>query len=210
MNEYEQALKERYADRLLKIKFRNNQYLPHNKNNLLMSHKKLNKSKSQFLKLSKKVKANRKNIKSVKKALIKPKPIDYYEEGKYLYDRQIEKIKKLFLNNLETKNDILEEKLKVMEKKMVKVPLYILNGMKNKKKISIKEENIDEQEQEQEDMEEQSNEREESDHNNDYNKFNGNKSSEDQQYDESAYEKSYIRKKDHYKRKKNYGYDYDN
>ena len=59
-------------------------------------------------------------------------------------------------------------------------------------------------------MEEQSNEREESDHNNDYNKFNGNKSSEDQQYDESAYEKSYISKKDHYKRKKNYGYDYDN
>ena len=147
---------------------------------------------------------------TIKKALIKPKPIDYYEEGKYLYDRQIEKIKKLFLNNLETKNDILEEKLKVMEKKMVKVPLYILNGMKNKKKISIKEENIDEQEQEQEDMEEQSNEREESDHNNDYNKFNGNKSSEDQQYDESAYEKSYINKKDHYKRKKNYGYDYDN
>ena len=43
-----------------------------------------------------------------------------------------------------------------------------------------------------------------------YDKFNGNKSSEDQQYDESAYEKSYISKKDHYKRKKNYGYDYDN
>ena len=94
-----------------------------------MSHKKLNKSKSQFLKLSKKVKANRKNIKSVKKALIKPKPIDYYEEGKYLYDRQIEKIQKLYLDNLKSKNDVLEEKLKVMKERRVTIIMTIINLM---------------------------------------------------------------------------------
>ena len=113
---YDQALDSRHVKKLAQIKLRNNQYLPHNER-FFMSHKKLSKSKSQFLNLSNQIESNRKNIKSVNKALKKRKPVDYYEEGKYLYDRQIENIQKLYLDNLKNKNDKLEEKLKDMKKK---------------------------------------------------------------------------------------------
>ena len=129
---YDQALDSRHVKKLAQIKLRNNQYLPHNER-FFMSHKKLSKSKSQFLNLSNQIESNRKNIKSVNKALKKRKPVDYYEEGKYLYDRQIENIQKLYLDNLKNKNDKLEEKLKDMKKKMIKIPLYKLNGKKKKK-----------------------------------------------------------------------------
>ena len=131
---YDQALDSRHVKKLAQIKLRNNQYLPHNER-FFMSHKKLSKSKSQFLNLSNQIESNRKNIKSVNKALKKRKPVDYYEEGKYLYDRQIENIQKLYLDNLKNKNDKLEEKLKDMKKKMIKIPLYKLNGKKRKKLI---------------------------------------------------------------------------
>ena len=211
MKEFEQTLEERYENRLLKIKYRNNQYLPisnNNTNNLMMSHKKLNKSKSQFLNLSRKVETNRKNINSVKKALIKPRPADYYEKGKYLYDRQIEKIQKLYLDNLKSKNDVLEEKLKVMKKKMVKIPLYILNGRKKKKKVSFKIEDI--YDHEQENGEEQNNENQEEDaHNIEDNKYGDNRHYEEQKYYKNEYGKSHRSKRDYYKSKKNYGYEDD-
>ena len=127
-----ESLDSRHVKKLAQIKLRNNQYLPH-KERLMMSHKKLNKSKSQFLNLSNQVETNRKNINSVNKALKKRKPVDYYEEGKYLYDRQIENIQKLYLDNLKNKNDKLEEQLKDMKKKMIKIPLYKLNGKRKKK-----------------------------------------------------------------------------
>ena len=67
---YDQALDSRHVKKLAQIKLRNNQYLPHNER-FFMSHKKLSKSKSQFLNLSNQIESNRKNIKSVNKALKK-------------------------------------------------------------------------------------------------------------------------------------------
>ena len=116
---YDQSFDSRHIKKLAQIKFRNNQYMPNN--HLLMSHKKLNKSKSQYMNLSKKIESNRKHINSVNKALNKRKPVDYYEEGKYLYDRQIENIQKLYLDNLKNNNDKLEKELNVIKKKMVKI-----------------------------------------------------------------------------------------
>ena len=88
-----------------------------NNNPLINSHKKLNKSKSQLLNLSNQVESNRKKLNSVNKALLKRRPVDYYEDGKYLYDRQIENIQKLYLDNLKNKNEKLVKELNVMKKK---------------------------------------------------------------------------------------------
>ena len=130
----------RHVKKLLEIKLRNNQYLPRINNYSINSvtHKKLSKSRSQFLNLTNKIHSNRKNLNSVNKSLKKKKPIDYYDEGKYLYERDIERVKQLLLNNLKNKNDILENQLKSLKKKMVKIPLYKLNGMRNTKLSKLK------------------------------------------------------------------------
>ena len=130
----------RHVKKLLEIKLRNNQYLPRINNYSInsVSHKKLSKSRSQFLNLTNKIHSNRKNLNSVNKSLKKKKPVDYYDEGKYLYERDIERVKQLLLNNLKNKNEILENQLKSLKKKMVKIPLYKLNGMRNTKLSKLK------------------------------------------------------------------------
>ena len=130
----------KHVKKLLEIKLRTNQYLPQENKYIIHSitHKKLSKSRSQFLNLSNKIQSNRKNINSVNKSLKKQKPIDYYEEGKYLYERDIERIKELLMNNLKNKNDALENELKSLKKKMVKIPLYKLNGMRKTKMSKLK------------------------------------------------------------------------
>ena len=130
----------KHVKKLLEIKLRSNQYLPQENKYLINSvpHKKLSKSRSQFLNLVNKIQSNRKNLNSVDKSLKKQKPVDYYDEGKYLYERDIERVKELLRNNLKNKNDILENELKSLKKKMVKIPLYKLNGMRNTKISKLK------------------------------------------------------------------------
>ena len=130
----------RHVKKLLEIKLRNNQYLPRINNYSInsVSHKKLSKSRSQFLNLTNKIHSNRKNLNSVNKSLKKKKPVDYYDEGKYLYERDIERVKQLLLNNLKNKNEILENQLKSLKKKMVKIPLYKLNGIRKTKMSKLK------------------------------------------------------------------------
>ncbi len=124
-----------HVKKLLQIKLRNNQYLPRNN---LPQHK-LNKSKSQLSNLSSQIIANRKNIKSVNKELHKPRPVDYYSDKgkKYLYEQEVENVQKLLINRLQKKNDKLEEKYQKLKKKMIKIPLYKLNGMRNTKRTSL-------------------------------------------------------------------------
>ena len=109
----------KHVKKLLEIKLRSNQYLPQENKYLINSvpHKKLSKSRSQFLNLANKIQSNRKNLNSVDKSLKKQKPVDYYDEGKYLYERDIERVKELLRNNLKNKNDILENELKSLKKK---------------------------------------------------------------------------------------------
>ena len=130
----------KHVKKLLEIKLRSNQYLPQENKYLINSvpHKKLSKSRSQFLNLANKIQSNRKHLNSVDKSLKKQKPVDYYDEGKYLYERDIERVKELLRNNLKNKNDILENELKSLKKKMVKIPLYKLNGMRNTKISKLK------------------------------------------------------------------------
>ena len=70
MNIYDKSLENRHVKKLLQIKLRNNQYLPHDK---MLSHKKRSHSKNNLLNLSSQIESNRKNIKSVNKALNKRK-----------------------------------------------------------------------------------------------------------------------------------------
>ena len=130
----------KHVKKLLEIKLRTNQYLPHENKYVINSvaHKKLSKSRSQLMNLSNKIQSNRKNLNSVTKSLKKQKPIDYYDEGKHLYERDIERVKQLLMNNLKNKNDVLENELKSLKKKMVKLPLYKLNGMRNTKFTKLK------------------------------------------------------------------------
>ena len=130
----------KHVKKLLEIKLRTNQYLPQENKYVIHSvtHKKLSKSRSQLMNLSNKIQSNRKNLNSVTKSLKKQKPIDYYDEGKHLYERDIERVKQLLMNNLKNKNDVLENELKSLKKKMVKLPLYKLNGMRNTKFTKLK------------------------------------------------------------------------
>ena len=151
---FDQSMDSLHVKKLAQIKVRNNQYLPNN-NPSINTHKKLNKSKSQLLNLSNQVESNRKKLNSVNKALLKQRPVDYYEDGKYLYDREIENIQKLYLDNLKNKNEKLVKELNVMKKKMVKIRLYKFNrkkkeknGEKENKENSKSEENEEEIKQE--------------------------------------------------------------
>ena len=130
----------KHVKKLLEIKLRINQYLPQENKYIIKSvtHKKLSKSRSQLMNLSKNIQSNRKSLNSVNKSLKKQKPVDYYDEGKYLYERDIERVKQLLMKNLKNKNDVLENKLKSLKKKMVKIPLYKLNGMRNTKVTKLK------------------------------------------------------------------------
>ena len=100
---FDKARDARHVKRLLQIKLRDNQYLPNIK--IKAPQKKLNKSKSQLLNLSHEIATNRKHLNSVNKALHKSKPVDYYDNGKYIYEKNIERYQKLFMDNLKNKNE---------------------------------------------------------------------------------------------------------
>ena len=223
----------RHIKKLLQIKLRDNQYLPNVMNINSKPHKKLSKSRSQLLNLSSQIESNRKHISSVNRALHKKRPVDYYDEGKYIYDREIEKVQKLLMDNLKNKNDKLEIKYKNLKKKMIKLPLYKLNGLKKKKKISKmslkpihleeenniennneenKEEQNEQQENNEENQEEEEENNEEEDNKNNY--YNEKQEQEERRYSKYSknnekYEK-YTKnndKRNNYK--KNYRNNYD-
>ena len=157
---FDKARDARHVNKLLQIKLRDNQYLPNIK--IKAPQKKLNKSKSQLLNLSHEIATNRKHLNSVNKALHKSKPVDYYDNGKYIYEKNIERYQKLFMDNLKNKNEKLEKKYKNLQKKMVKIPVYILNGKRNKKKLSkkIKKNEENEEKKKEENKEDENNDNE--------------------------------------------------
>ena len=96
--------------RLLQIKQRPNQYPTYDYN----IKKGLRKSGSQIIinELSSQIKNNKKNISTVKKSFEKRKPVDYDDEDKYLYDKEVERIQKQMVNTLINNNKKLKNKLK--------------------------------------------------------------------------------------------------
>ena len=62
--------------------------------------------------LSSQIKNNKKNISTVKKSFEKKKPVDYDDEDKYLYDKEVERIQKEMVNTLINNNKKLKNKLK--------------------------------------------------------------------------------------------------
>ena len=96
--------------RLLQIKQRPNQYPTYDYN----IKKGLRKSGSQIIinELSSQIKNNKKNISTIKKSFEKKKPVDYDDEDKYLYDKEVERIQKEMVNTLINNNKKLKNKLK--------------------------------------------------------------------------------------------------
>ena len=178
----------RHVKKLLQIKLRDNQYLPNIK--IKAPQKKLNKSKSQLLNLSHEIATNRKHLNSVNKALHKSKPVDYYDNGKYIYEKNIERYQKLFMDNLKNKNEKLEKKYKNLQKKMVKIPVYILNGKRNKKKLSkkIKKNEENEEKKKEENKEDENNNNENNDNENNDNENNDNEENEQENEEEESEE----------------------
>ena len=180
---FDKARDARHVNKLLQIKLRDNQYLPNIK--IKAPQKKLNKSKSQLLNLSHEIATNRKHLNSVNKALHKSKPVDYYDNGKYIYEKNIERYQKLFMDNLKNKNEKLEKKYKNLQKKMVKIPVYILNGKRNKKKLSkIKKNEENEEKKKEENKEDENNNNENNDNENNDNENNDNEENEQENEEE--------------------------
>ena len=100
--------------RLAQIKKRPNQYPTYDYNN---KQKGLKKSGSQIIinELSSQIKINKKNISTVKKSFEKKKPVNYNEDDKYLFDREVEFFQKKMVNSLIKKNKKLEDKLKQLK-----------------------------------------------------------------------------------------------
>ena len=99
--------------RLAQIKKRPNQYHTYDYNN---KQKGLKKSGSQIInELSSQIKINKKNISTVKKSFEKKKPVNYNEDDKYLFDREVEFFQKKMVNSLINKNIKLENKLKELK-----------------------------------------------------------------------------------------------
>ena len=98
--------------RLVQIKQRPNQYPTY-------KHKNLRKSESQVIikknELSSEIKNNQKNISSVKKSFERKKPVNYDDDDKYLFDREVEKVQKEMLNSLLIKNQKLKNQLKSLK-----------------------------------------------------------------------------------------------
>ena len=98
--------------RLVQIKQRPNQYPTY-------KQKSLRKSESQIIikknELSSEIKNNQKNISSVKKSFERKKPVNYNDDDKYLFDREVEKVQKEMLNSLLIKNKKLKSQLKSLK-----------------------------------------------------------------------------------------------
>ena len=184
---FDKARDARHVNKLLQIKLRDNQYLPNIK--IKAPQKKLNKSKSQLLNLSHEIATNRKHLNSVNKALHKSKPVDYYDNGKYIYEKNIERYQKLFMDNLKNKNEKLEKKYKNLQKKMVKIPVYILNGKRNKKKLSkIKKNEENEEKKKEENKEDENNNNENNDNENNENNDNEENEQENEEEESEEYD----------------------
>ena len=107
--------------RLVQIKQRPNQYPTYD---IYSKKRHLKKSGSQIImkELSSEIKLNKKNISTVKKSFEKKKPVNYDDEDKYLYDKEVEKIKKAMVDKLINKNNNLKSKLKLLKNNSYIIP----------------------------------------------------------------------------------------
>ena len=90
------------------------------------------------------------------------------------------------MDNLKNKNEKLEKKYKNLQKKMVKIPVYILNGKRNKKKLSKKKKKKKENEKKkkEENKEDENNNNENNDNENNDNENNDNEENEQENEEE--------------------------
>ena len=98
--------------RLVQIKQRPNQYPTYKQKNLRKSESQVIIKKNE---LSSEIKNNQKNISSVKKSFERKKPVNYDDDDKYLFDREVEKVQKEMLNSLLIKNKKLKNQLKSLK-----------------------------------------------------------------------------------------------
>jgi len=99
--------------RLGEIKQRPNKYPVYNIEKKL---KNPSPKKQKIDELLSQIKNNKTNITSIKKGFDKKKPVNYEEDDKYIYDREVEKIQKAMMNQLINNNKNLKSELKTLQK----------------------------------------------------------------------------------------------
>ena len=67
--------------------------------------------KMKIDKLLTEIKTNKLNISLIKKGFEKKKPVDYKDDDKYIYEREVENIQKKLVNQLINKNQNLQNKV---------------------------------------------------------------------------------------------------
>ena len=66
-------------------------------------------------KLVSEIKSNKINISLVQKELKKKRPVNFEEDDKYIYDREVENFQKQFIDQLIDKNKLLKKKVKELQ-----------------------------------------------------------------------------------------------
>ena len=111
--------------RLGEIKQRQNKYPVYN----IEKKSKNNSPKKQKIdELISEIKTNKTNITSIKKGFEKKKPVNYEDDDKYIYDREVEKIQKAMMSQLINNNKDLKNELKNLQNNK-----YYHSPKKNKK-----------------------------------------------------------------------------
>ena len=109
----DQVLYQIHLRRLGEIKQRQNKYPVYNIEKKL---KNPSPKKQKIDELVSQIKTNKTNITSIKKGFDKKKPVNYDEDDKYIYDREVEKIQKAMMNQLINNNKNLKNELKNLQK----------------------------------------------------------------------------------------------
>ncbi len=74
-----------------------------------------NPNRKEIEQLMSQIKTNTNNISTIKKSFEKKKPVNYDDEDKYIYEKEVEKIQKQMMNQLINKNNNLKTKLKDLQ-----------------------------------------------------------------------------------------------
>ena len=102
-----------HIKRLHQIKQRDNHYPSYNIKT--KGYQSPSPKRMKINKLLSEIKANKISISTIKKDLAKKKPVNFEEDDKYIYDREVENIQKKLYNKLIYNNNNLKSQVKVLQ-----------------------------------------------------------------------------------------------
>ena len=100
--------------RLFQIKQRPNQYPVYNINS--KGNRSPSPKKQEMDQIISQIKKNKSNILTIQRDIDRKKPVNYEEDDKYIYDREVEKLQKEMMKQLINKNKVLKNQVKSLQK----------------------------------------------------------------------------------------------